>query len=115
MDAAHILELLTGDRFYSSKDAALREAVLNPIRACHRPATAGPSLVQAISVLFDDKDLTLTISDNGDGMGAGEVTSLFARVGASMSRVSNNVDSVGEFGIGVVSFFLVADEFELHS
>jgi len=115
IDTARILELLTGDRFYSSKDAALREAILNSIDACHRRAMAEEEYTQQISVTFDDGNLTVTISDNGDGMGFDEMQSLFARIGASMARVSETVESVGEFGIGVISYFLVSDEFEVHS
>lgn len=121
IDTAHVLELFTGDRFYSSKDAALREAVLNAIDACgRRGATAEEGYERSISVVFDRDAATLTIADNGDGMNAGKVGALFAKVGASASRLAGTDEdtqykAVGEFGIGVVSYFLIADAFQLHS
>jgi hypothetical protein len=115
VDTARVLALLTGDRFYSSKDAALREAVLNAIDACTRRSAAEPSAIPAITVEFDDTGVRVLVADNGDGMSRAEVSSLFTRIGASMANLLIDVESVGEFGIGVISYFLVCDAFELHS
>jgi len=121
LDASNILKLLTGDRFYSSADACLREAVLNAIDACGRRRTAAPGHLPTISVRFDDQARTVTIADNGDGMGRSELTDLFAKVGASASRLTEKVvgqqqySSVGEFGIGIVSYFLVSSRFVVHT
>lgn len=121
IDTAHVLELFTGDRFYSSADAALREAVLNAIDACgRRDATEEPGYERSISVVFDRDAATLTIADNGDGMSQARIGALFAKIGASASHLAGSDEesqyqAVGEFGIGVVSYFLVSDTFRLHS
>ena len=120
LDGPSIMALLTGDRFYSSADAALREAILNSIDACGRRAAEGESYNRAITVAFDEATLTLTISDNGDGMDQSDITDLFAKIGASASRAiqktsHGNYEAVGEFGIGVVSYFLVCQRFEVHT
>ena len=106
---------MTGDRFYSTKDAAPREAVLNAIDACTRRIAEGDAIQPAISVVFDDGTLSVIIDDNGDGMGREQVSNLFSRIGSSMAQVATEVETVGEFGIGVVSYFLVCDEFVMHS
>jgi HSP90 family molecular chaperone len=62
VDTARVLALLTGDRFYSSKDAALREAVLNAIDACARRSAAEPAAIPAITVEFDDTEVRVLAS-----------------------------------------------------
>jgi hypothetical protein len=120
LDGPSIMHLLTGDRFYSSSDAALREAVLNAIDACGRRLAEEASYHPAITVTFDEATRTLTIVDNGDGMDHHDITELFAKIGASASRTiqktsRGSYQAVGEFGIGVVSYFLVCDRFEVYT
>ncbi len=120
LDGPSIMQLLTGDRFYSSADAALREAVLNAIDACGRRSAEEEGYHPAITVAFDEATRTLTIADNGDGMDRHDITDLFAKIGASASSTiaktsRGTYTAVGEFGIGVVSYFLVCQRFELHT
>lgn len=115
IDRHKILKLLTGDRFYSDSSAALREAILNAIDAVHRRQHKEPSLLADLSVIFNDSDLTLTVSDNGDGMTREAVASLFAKIGASASELEAGRDSVGEFGIGVISYFIASETFSLQT
>jgi hypothetical protein len=115
LDQEKILNLLTGDRFYSNPSAALREAVLNAIDAINRRRKIIPELLSEITVVFERDDLTLTVSDNGIGMSRNDVNALFTKVGASAATAENNKDSVGEFGIGVISYFMAGDAFELQT
>jgi hypothetical protein len=48
-------------------------------------------------------------------MSRADVTALFAKVGASAATVEANKDSVGEFGIGVISYFMAGDTFDLQT
>ncbi len=120
LDAGSILKLLAGERFYSAADAAIREAVLNAIDACGRGMASGVTATPRIEVIFDSRTLAIEIIDNGDGMSFSDIEKLFATVGASASRLSQFPDgkryeAVGEFGIGVVSYFLAASEFDVHT
>jgi hypothetical protein len=115
LDRERILNLLTGDRFYSDASAALREAVLNAIDAISRRRHGDQSALRRIEVLFDSASLTLTVSDTGDGMGQKEITSLFTRVGASAAALGTGGTPVGEFGIGVVSYFMAGDTFSIQT
>ena len=74
LDQERILNLLTGDRFYSNASAALREAVLNSVDAVQRRRTTEPTLTPAISLEFSHDERTLAVSDNGDGMSRKAVT-----------------------------------------
>ena len=115
LDQERILTLLTGDRFYSNPSAALREAVLNAIDAVYRRRSDTPDLEPDIRIVFNREDASISVSDNGIGMSHRDVTALFTKVGASAATAEVNKKSVGEFGIGVISYFMAADTFELHT
>ena len=115
LDQESILNLLTGDRFYSNASAALRESVLNAIDAIHRRKLLEPELVPSISVIFNEEALELSVSDNGIGMNQDALTNLFARIGTSASSMEANPSSVGEFGIGVISYFMAGNAFTVHT
>lgn len=113
LDQEKILDLLTGDRFYSNPSAALREAILNAIDAVHRRRSGDPSIQPKIEVTFDREERTLAVADNGTGMTKEDISQLFTKVGASAASYDKGKTSVGEFGIGVISYFMAADQFTL--
>ena len=115
LDQEKILNLLTGDRFYSNPSAALREAVLNAIDAVHRHRKVASDVVPEIQVIFSRDVLTLTVVDNGIGMSQTDVSALFTKIGASAATNEANKDSVGEFGIGVISYFMAGNVFTLQT
>lgn len=115
LDQERVLNLLIGDRFYSDASASLREAVLNAVDAVYRRRHREPGAKARIEVTFDRSDLRLTIADNGDGMDRTAVSELFAKVGASAARLQTGGTSVGEFGIGVISYFMAGDTFEVQT
>ncbi len=115
LDQEKILQLLTGDRFYSNPSAALREAILNAIDAVHRRHQHQPDILPDIRVTFSRDDLRLMVTDNGIGMRQQDVSALFAKVGASAATAEAKKESVGEFGIGVISYFMAGDVFTLQT
>lgn len=115
LDRTNILNLLTGKSFYSDPSAALREAILNAIDAVFRRQIADPAFEPLITVVFDREACTLCVDDNGIGMDHDDVVRLFTTIGASLAQVEENPQSVGEFGIGVVSYFMAGDQFELQT
>lgn len=115
LDQERILNLLTGDRFYSNPSAALREAVLNAIDAVQRRRTTVADLSPDIRVTFSRDDLTIAVADNGIGMSRADVSALFTKVGASAATAEAKKQSVGEFGIGVISYFMASDGFDLQT
>ena len=115
LDQEKILNLLTGDRFYSNPSAALREAILNAIDAVHRRRNVNHDISPEINVTFDREKRSLAVADNGIGMNETEVNALFVKVGASAANEEVKKESVGEFGIGVISYFMAGDTFELQT
>jgi hypothetical protein len=115
LDQERVLNLLTGDRFYSNPSASLREAVLNAIDAVQRRRKKSPEPLPEITVTFNRSDLTLAVADNGIGMNRRDISVLFTKVGASAANEEAKKESVGEFGIGVISYFMAGDAFELQT
>ena len=115
LDRENILNLLTGDRFYSNPSAALREAILNAIDAVERRRQVASDIVPEILVTFSRNDLSLTVVDNGIGMSQTQVSALFTKIGASAATNEANKKTVGEFGIGVISYFMAGDVFTLQT
>ncbi|MCY4642008.1 MAG: ATP-binding protein [Gammaproteobacteria bacterium] len=115
LDQEKILNLLTGDRFYSNPSAALREAILNAIDATHRHRQIDSNVLPKIHVTFNKETLILKVVDNGVGMSKAEVSTLFAKIGASAAAEEEKKGSVGEFGIGVISYFMAGDTFDLQT
>jgi HSP90 family molecular chaperone len=119
VDIEPVLRLFTGENFYSSADAALREAVLNAIDAIGRRRVTEPDLQQQIEVIFDRTKMTITVSDNGDGMDRQDVANLFTKVGATAAQLARGeakgYRAIGEFGIGALSYFLVSDEYHVQT
>lgn len=116
LDQERILKLLTGDRFYSNASATLREAILNALDATHRRSEEKSDYKPELLVEFDRTSLCLTVTDNGDGMTRTAVTDLFTKIGASAAEFDpRGKGAIGEFGIGVVSYFMSADEFEIET
>ena len=120
LDQQAILHLFTGETFYSNVDVAIREAVLNAIDAIGRRHIAEPNILPDIRVVFDRQSMTVTVSDNGDGMEQEQFSHLFTTIGRSAARIATNIqaeqyNAVGEFGIGVLSYFLICERFQIHS
>lgn len=116
LNQERILKLLTGDRFYSNASATLREAILNALDAILRRKMEDPTHSGSIRAVFDQTNLSLTVTDDGDGMNRAAVSSLFARIGSSAAQYDpRGSGAVGEFGIGVVSYFMSADQFEIET
>ncbi len=120
IDQKSILNLFTGETFYSNVDASIREAILNAVDAIGRRQDIEEDISPQIGVIFDRQSMTITVTDNGDGMGKEQILDLFTTIGASASRVSsefqnNKYTAIGEFGIGVLSYFLICDRFQIHT
>ena len=133
-DVTRVLSLVINS-LYSNKEIFLRELVSNASDALDRlrfRAISEPDLMEAgerltIRIVPDRAAGTLTISDNGIGMTAEELTKdlgTIARSGSrefleSLEREKQSGERarslVGQFGVGFYSAYLVADEVEVVS
>jgi molecular chaperone HtpG len=128
---SQVTDLLMGTKLYTDPQAALRELLQNSIDACLVRAalekTWGNSYVPDVAVEFgreEDRDL-LRVSDNGIGMDEEIIDKYYSRVGASYYKSNEflemqaatgiRVNVTARFGIGVLSYFMVADSVSVES
>jgi molecular chaperone HtpG len=120
-----ILRLLS-EHLYSDPKVALRELIQNAYDSCQRrrveDASATP-YVPRIDISLDAAARRLTISDNGSGLTKQEIQDYLATVGRGYTAELRErlqfggrkeaLALIGQFGLGLLSAFIVADELEL--
>src|ERR1700730_12880882 len=111
---------------YSNKEIFLRELISNASDAADKlrfEALSDPALYESdsdlkIHVSFDEKERTITISDNGIGMTRDEVIENIGTIAKSGTREflsqltgdqKKDAHLIGQFGVGFYSAFIVAD------
>lgn len=111
---------------YSDHEIFLRELVSNAVDATQKMRTLaatdkfkGELGELAIRISLDKEARTLTISDNGIGMTAGEVDKYinqiaFSGAGEFMKKYKNQA-IIGHFGLGFYSSFMVSDRVEIRT
>ncbi|MBK5202389.1 MAG: molecular chaperone HtpG [Prolixibacteraceae bacterium] len=113
---------------YSDHDIFLREIVSNAVDAtmklktlARRGETPIPTENAKVNVILNEKDKTLTVSDNGLGMTAEEVEKYINQIafsGASdfLDKYKKDANAIiGHFGLGFYSAFMVSSEVEIIS
>lgn len=115
---------------YSQKEIFLRELISNASDACDRlrfDALTDESLLEddgelAITVDYDSKQKTVTVSDNGIGMSRDEVLANIGTIARSGTREfvhsltgdqSQDSNLIGQFGVGFYSVFMVGERVSL--
>jgi molecular chaperone HtpG len=110
VDLQGIVDLLS-NHLYSSPRVYLRELLQNAVDAITARQAAEPGTPQRIDVRTAGDGLS--ISDTGIGLTPDEVRELLATIGRSSKRDEigfARTEFLGQFGIGLLSAFMVADE-----
>lgn len=121
-EVSEVLSLVINS-LYSNKEIFLRELLSNASDALDKQrfvtvtqtdADAGDPL--RIRMSFDKDDKTLTIADNGIGMSADDLVTNLGTIAHSGSRQflaqlekKDDVNLIGQFGVGFYSAYLVAE------
>lgn len=125
-EVAKLLDIVAHS-LYSEKEIFLRELVSNSSDACDRlrySALTEPALIKddpdfRVRLTADKKAKTLTIEDNGIGMTETEMVEnlgTIARSGSSRfseeltGDAAEDINLIGQFGVGFYSSFMVADK-----
>ena len=124
-ESKKILDLVINS-IYTNKDVFLRELISNASdsldKVILRAAAEGGQIDRStleITLDFDPQERTITVSDNGIGMTAEELEENLGTIAHSSSFElkhsddealdEEDVDIIGQFGVGFYSSFMVAD------
>ncbi len=114
-----LIELLS-DALYARESVFLRELIQNAVDAIFARRALEPEHGGKVRIQFfqgDDGRWRLVVKDDGIGLDEGEVHGFLATIGASMKRgewAQRRAEGfIGQFGVGFLSCFLVADEVTL--
>ena len=128
-ESKRLLDLMINS-IYTNKDIFLRELISNASDALdklyYRSLTDKKVKVDKedleIYLEFDEKDRTITITDNGCGMTKEELESNLGTIAKSGSlsfkenmTSEDKVNIIGQFGVGFYSAFMVADKITVTS
>jgi hypothetical protein len=121
----NLIDLLVGRNLYSNPNVAMRELLQNAEDACYLQSLAEPSFAPEIVVRYSSYANWVEIEDNGLGMDREIFEESFATIGASkttspklqalISMAADGNRPIGQFGIGVLSCFGVADSVEVRT
>jgi molecular chaperone HtpG len=119
---------------YSEKEIFLRELIANASDACDKlryaaltsPELTGEDPEFGITISIDKKARTITVADNGIGMTRDELvenlgtiarsgTTAFVQQLAAQKDKKEQVNLIGQFGVGFYAAFMVAETVEVKS
>lgn len=110
------------EHLYSSKKVGVRELLQNAHDSCVRRKVEGADgdYEPCIRIYLNSKLRSLTIADNGSGMTEQEITDYLATIGRGYTREMREklslfdedraAELIGQFGLGFLSAFLLAEE-----
>ncbi|GAB2613587.1 hypothetical protein GCM10027168_52830 [Streptomyces capparidis] len=141
LDEQRVQELLMGEQLYQNRALAVRELYQNALDACrYRRArheylertsgfgSAWRGRIRFVQGTDEHGRHYLECADNGVGMGEEELTGVFSQAGARFPELTEFLDGKADwdaldppvrlhpnsrFGIGVLSYFMLADEIEV--
>lgn len=127
-DVSKMLDIVINS-LYSEKQIFLRELISNASDACDKLkywALTNPEVSQyahdfKITLQVDEKENTLTVSDNGIGMNKDDLIAHLGTIAKSgtaefVKNASDNgsaCELIGQFGVGFYSAFMVAEKVEI--
>lgn len=117
VDLRGIIDLLS-DHLYSGPEVYLRELLQNSVDAltAREKQDAGfiseesAIQIEVVQPTTPSEPPTLVITDHGVGLTEPEVHQFLATIGRSSKRDLSREDFIGQFGIGLLSGFIVSEE-----
>ncbi|MFH6989204.1 ATP-binding protein [Flavobacterium collinsii] len=115
-DVDNVINAFVGENLYNDPLTSLRELIQNSIDTCRYKKVLNPTYTPQIK-LYIDKD-KIKIEDNGLGMDEFIIKNYFGKLCSSFYQqesVKKDYDSIGQFGVGVFSYFLMADYIDIET
>lgn len=107
---------LLAEGLYSVPDIFVRELIQNAHDSIVRRKAVEPDLAGRIDVQYNTVDRTISFTDNGIGMDIQDIReflSVIGSTGTGLARTEGGklaYELIGQFGIGMLSAFVVADK-----
>ena len=111
-----LLKILVGSNLYGSSDACIRELLQNAWDAIQLRQKQDEGNGGQITVSYSISGGWFEVIDDGIGMDQKTIEDSFFEIGQNKLEVlgiDDHVSQIGYFGIGVLSVFLLADNFEV--
>lgn len=125
LDYEKVLNILMGTNLYDSVDIFLRELLQNSYDACkyrkELEDREGESYTPSITIKYSSLDKTLEVIDNGIGIDEDVFKNYVISIGQSyykskyFQRDNTSFKPVSNFGIGIISCFMISDSIEIES
>lgn len=121
VDLSGMIDLLSS-HLYSGPSVYIRELLQNGVDAITARRDVEPNSPASIKIstgVTSEGKPTVVVVDTGIGLTFDEANELLATIGRSSKRLSEGTeiaqDFIGQFGIGLLAAFLVADEIQVVS
>lgn len=125
LDYEKVLNILMGTNLYDSVDIFLRELLQNSYDACkyrkELESREDEEYTPKITIKYNPEDKTLEIIDNGIGIDEDVFKNYVISIGQSyykskyFQRDNTEFKPVSNFGIGIISCFMISDSIEIES
>lgn len=116
-DVQNVVNTFIGEDLYENSLVAIRESIQNAIDSCRYRYSLSHENYQPKIEIRIQEDM-ISISDNGQGMDEFIIKNFFSKLGSSFynqTKVKENYDAIGQFGIGVFSYFLLAEYIDIET
>lgn len=115
------LVTLLAKNLYTSAEVFIRELIQNAHDGCQRRKAVEPRHNPRIDITTSPTDRTISFADNGIGMDENEIHSYLSTIGRSgtatetarMSTAGMTAETIGQFGVGLLSAFVVAERIDV--
>lgn len=112
---------LLAKSLYPEPDVFVRELIQNAHDSIQIRQKENPQISGLIKIFTDHTKGVITFEDNGIGMGKVEIEDLLSTIGrsgtgenkAEFSKRGEALDTIGQFGIGFLSAFVVAEKIDV--
>lgn len=125
LDYNKVLNILMGTELYDSPDVFVRELLQNAYDACNYRQellnNVGENYESKISIKYDSITNILEINDNGIGIDDDTLKNFVLKIGNSFYKSKSfekenlKFNPISNFGIGILSCFMVSDVIEIKS
>ncbi len=114
---------LLAKHLYPEPNIFIRELIQNAHDSIKLRQAVDPSIAGTIKIVADKKNRTIVFEDNGAGMGKFEIEEFLSTIGSTgtgrrkeeLEEQGITVETIGQFGIGLLSAFVVAERIDVYT